>query len=138
MAFRKYPQRPFPASKPLDCIAYKILTRCKSSINYPRPTPAMRSQSAPFFLKKRENCRKIIKVPLDVHETFGTIHTIQYHCVKYCNCWYPDQRVSPLIWGRYFNTWLYMAIHGNACNTWEYTLNTWLHMVICPYTFIQL
>ena len=45
----------------------------------------MRSQTPPFLLKKYENCRKIIKAPLHVHETFGTIHTIQYHCIKYCS-----------------------------------------------------
>ena len=34
----------------------------------------MRSQTPPLLLKKRENCHKIIKLPLLVHKTFGTIH----------------------------------------------------------------
>ena len=33
----KYPQRPFPASKPSDCIACKVLTHYKSLINRPLP-----------------------------------------------------------------------------------------------------
>ena len=82
----KYPQRPFPASKPLDCIACKVLTHYKSLINPPSPSLRMRSQTPPFLLKKCENCHKnIIKVPLHVPEMFGTIHTIQYHCIKYCS-----------------------------------------------------
>ena len=80
----KYPWRPFPESKPLDCIECKILTHCRSSINPPPPL-RMRPQSPPFLLKKNENCRKIIKVPLHGHETFGAIHTIQYRCIKYCS-----------------------------------------------------
>ena len=77
--------RPFPESKPLYSTECKILAqRWRSSINSP-PLLRMRSQTPPFLLKKNENCRKIIKVPLHVHETFGTIHTIQYHCIKYCS-----------------------------------------------------
>ena len=81
----KIPQQPFPTSEPLDCIACKILTHYKSSINSPLLSSEMRFQTPPFLSKKRENCRKIIKVPLHVHETFGTIHTIKYHCSKCCS-----------------------------------------------------
>ena len=80
----KYPWPPFPESKPLDCIECKILTHCRSSINPPPPL-RMRPQTPPFLLKKNENCRKIIKVPLHGHETFGAIHTIQHHCIKHCS-----------------------------------------------------
>ena len=81
----KYPWHPFPESKPLDCIECKILTHYRSSINHPPPPPLrMGSQTPPFLLKKNENCRKTIKAPLHRYETFGAIHTIQYHCIKYC------------------------------------------------------
>ena len=63
-------------------IACKVLAHCKS-LN--PPPPRMRSQTPPLLLKKRENCHKIIKLPLLVHKTFGTIHTIQYYCIKYCS-----------------------------------------------------
>ena len=63
-------------------IACKVLTHCKS-LN--PPPPRMRSQTPPLLLKKRENCHEIIKLPLLVHKTFGTIHTIQYYCIKYCS-----------------------------------------------------
>ena len=82
---RNTPDHPFLNQNHWIALNARFSLTADPQLTPPPPPLRMRPQSPPFLLKKNENCRKIIKVPLHGHETFGAIHTIQYRCIKYCS-----------------------------------------------------